>query len=102
MPFTRTLLIAPPLAVVLLLGVVPLALVVVWSFWTWDPATYWIKPELSFAGYGAILDAGRWTVIVSTLAKSWARRFYAQCWPIRSPMPSMSCPVPASRCCFWP
>lgn len=70
MPFRRTLLIAPPLAVVTLLGVVPLALVFVWSFWTWDPSTYWIKPELSFAGYGAILDAGRWTVILSTLVKS--------------------------------
>ena len=70
MPFRRTLLIAPPLAVVTLLGAVPLALVFVWSFWTWDPSTYWIKPELSFAGYWAILDAGRWTVILSTLVKS--------------------------------
>lgn len=66
----RILLVAPPLAVVALLGVLPLALVVVWSFWTWDPSTYWIKPELSLAGYGAILDAGRWTVILSTLAKA--------------------------------
>ncbi|SIR18604.1 putative spermidine/putrescine transport system permease protein/spermidine/putrescine transport system permease protein [Rhizobium sp. RU20A] len=70
MPFRRTLLIAPPLAVVALIGVVPLALVVLWSFWTWDPATYWIKPDLSLAGYAGILDAGRWTVILSTLAKS--------------------------------
>ncbi|CZT37101.1 ABC transporter permease [Rhizobium sp. 9140] len=63
-------LIASPLLAILMLGVVPLVLVLVWSFWTWDPATYWIKPDLSLAGYGAILDAGRWTVIVSTLLKA--------------------------------
>lgn len=72
MSASRTLLVAPPLAIVALLGVLPLALVVVWSFWTWDPSTYWIKPELSLAGYGAILDVGRWTVILSTLAKAFA------------------------------
>ncbi|NHT76940.1 ABC transporter permease [Ferranicluibacter rubi] len=63
-------LIASPLLAILMLGVVPLVLVLVWSFWTWDPATYWIKPDLSLAGYSAILDAGRWTVIVSTLLKA--------------------------------
>lgn len=72
MPLRRVLLIVPPLAVVIILGVVPLALVVVWSFWTWDPATYWIKPDFSLAGYAAILDAGRWGVILSTLAKSFS------------------------------
>ncbi|OLP62671.1 spermidine/putrescine ABC transporter [Xaviernesmea oryzae] len=63
-------LLAPPLLAILLLGAVPLVLVLVWSFWTWDPATYWIKPDMSLAGYSAILDAGRWTVIVSTLLKA--------------------------------
>ena len=63
-------LISVPLLAILVLGLAPLALVVTWSFWTWDPATYWIKPDLSLAGYGAIFDAGRWTVIVSTLVKA--------------------------------
>lgn len=59
-----------PLLAVLVFGLAPLAVVVTWSFWTWDPATYWIKPDFSLAGYAAILDAGRWTVIASTLAKA--------------------------------
>ena len=63
-------LISLPLLVILVLGLAPLVVVVVWSFWAWDSATYWIKPELSFAGYAAILEAGRWTVIVSTLVKA--------------------------------
>ncbi|WP_429923298.1 ABC transporter permease [Agrobacterium vitis] len=64
------LLMAPPLLALLALGLAPLLVVLVWSFWSWDPSTYWIKPDLSLAGYAAILQAGRWTVIVSTLAKA--------------------------------
>jgi len=60
---------APALAIIAM-GLAPLAVVVVWSFWAWDPSTYWIKPELSFAGYAGILEAGRWTVILSTFAKA--------------------------------
>lgn len=63
-------LISLPLAAILALGLAPLAVVVVWSFWAWDPSTYWIKPDFSLAGYAAILEAGRWTVIVSTLVKA--------------------------------
>lgn len=63
-------LISAPLLAILVLGLAPLAVVVVWSFWAWDPSTYWIKPELSFAGYAGILEAGRWTVIASTLFKA--------------------------------
>jgi len=63
-------LIAAPLLAILVLGLAPLAVVVTWSFWTWDPSTYWIRPDLSLAGYAAIFDAGRWTVIVSTLVKA--------------------------------
>ena len=64
------LLITPPLLVILIFGLVPLLVIVVWSFWTWDPLTYWIKPELSFAGYSGILEAGRWTVLLATLLKA--------------------------------
>lgn len=63
-------LMSAPLLAILALGLAPLAVVVVWSFWAWDPSTYWIKPELSFAGYAGILEAGRWTVILSTLGKA--------------------------------
>ncbi len=101
MPFRRTLLIAPPLAVVALIGVAPLALVVVWSFWTWDPSTYWIKPDLSLAGYAGILDAGRWTVILSTLVKSFGAALLCSLLPIRCLMPFTSWPDRASRCCSW-
>ncbi|MBT9372275.1 ABC transporter permease [Rhizobium sp. CSW-27] len=61
---------ALPLLAILALGFVPLMVVVVWSFWSWDPVTYWIRPDMSLAAYVAILDAGRWTVILSTLAKA--------------------------------
>ena len=67
---TPVLLLAAPLAVILVLGLAPLVLVVVWSFCAWDSATYWIKPEFSLAAYGAILEAGRWSVFLSTLGKA--------------------------------
>lgn len=66
---TLPLMLAPVIAL-LGLCVAPLAVIVVWSFWTWDPATYWIKPEFSLAGYTEIGAAGRWTVLLSTLAKA--------------------------------
>ncbi|WFS04376.1 ABC transporter permease [Rhizobium tumorigenes] len=70
-----SMLMTPPLLAILTLGLAPLTIVLVWSFWSWDPQTYWIKPDLSLAGYEAILDAGRWTVIVSTLVKAFATAF---------------------------
>ncbi|QWW71381.1 ABC transporter permease [Rhizobium sp. WYJ-E13] len=71
-PFRSTALslISLPLFAIIVFGLAPLAVVVTWSFWTWDASTYWIKPDFSFAGYVAIFDAGRWTVILSTLAKA--------------------------------
>ncbi|MEM8665364.1 MAG: ABC transporter permease, partial [Pseudomonadota bacterium] len=59
-----------PILALLVLGVGPLAVILVWSFWTWDPTTYWIKPEFSLAGYAAIGTAGRWTVLLSTLGQA--------------------------------
>ncbi|MBO9187672.1 ABC transporter permease [Rhizobium sp. L80/93] len=72
---TSSMLMTPPLLAILTLGLVPLTVVIVWSFWSWDPQTYWIRPDLNPAGYEAILDAGRWTVIVSTLVKAFATAF---------------------------
>ena len=66
----RLLLAAPPFGAILLLGLAPMLVILVWSFWTWDQQTYWIRPELSFNGYAGILEAGRWTVLVSTLVKA--------------------------------
>lgn len=63
-------LLLPPLSIIILLGILPLVVILVWSFWSWDPSTYWIKPDFSLAGYAGILKDGRWTVIVSTLAKA--------------------------------
>jgi putative spermidine/putrescine transport system permease protein len=63
-------LVLPPLLAILVLGVLPLMVVLMWSFWSWDPLTYWIKPDFSLAGYAGILRDGRWTVIVSTLSKA--------------------------------
>jgi putative spermidine/putrescine transport system permease protein len=63
-------LIALPLVAILLVGLAPLLTILVWSFWTWDPNTYWITPDPSLAGYAAILDAGRWTVLLDTMVKA--------------------------------
>lgn len=63
-------LLMPPLLAILVFGLVPLMVVLVWSFWSWDPSSYWIKPDFSLAGYAGILNDGRWTVIVSTLTKA--------------------------------
>jgi ABC-type spermidine/putrescine transport system permease subunit I len=48
------------------LGFVPLALVAIWSLWSFDPDTYWIKPVWSLASYAALLKSGRATVLLQT------------------------------------
>ena len=47
---------AAVLVVFIGIGVVPLALVAIWSFWSFDPDTYWIKPVWSLASYAALLE----------------------------------------------
>jgi ABC-type spermidine/putrescine transport system permease subunit I len=54
----------PSLAVLIGLGFIPLALIATWSFWSFDPDTYWIKPVWSLASYEALLESGRATVFV--------------------------------------
>jgi len=49
------LLALPSLAVFVGVGFIPLALIAMWSFWSFDPDTYWIKPAWSFASYAALL-----------------------------------------------
>ncbi len=58
----------PALLVLIGLGLVPLLLITFWSFWSFDPATYWIKPELTTASYRALAATGRFPVFVRTIA----------------------------------
>jgi putative spermidine/putrescine transport system permease protein len=54
----------PSLAVLIGIGFIPLALIVTWSFWSFDADTYWMRPAFSFASYASLLDDGRTTVFV--------------------------------------
>jgi putative spermidine/putrescine transport system permease protein len=60
------LLSAPALIVLVGAGLIPLVLIAFWSFWSFDPATYWIKPEFTFDSYRALLGTGRLPVFVRT------------------------------------
>lgn len=61
------LLALPALAVLTGLGLVPLGLIAVWSFWSFDPATYWIRPDWTVASYAALLRTGRLPVLARTV-----------------------------------
>jgi ABC-type spermidine/putrescine transport system permease subunit I len=41
-------------------------IVAIWSFWSFDPDTYWIKPVWSLASYAAVLNSGRDSVLLQT------------------------------------
>src|ERR1700693_5191899 len=56
----------PSLVVFAGIGFVPLALVAIWSLWSFDPDTYWIKPVWSLASYAALLESGRAAVLLQT------------------------------------
>jgi ABC-type spermidine/putrescine transport system permease subunit I len=56
----------PSFVVFIGLGFVPLALVAIWSLWSFDPDTYWIKPVWSLASYAALLNGGRTAVLLQT------------------------------------
>ena len=60
------LLALPSLVVFVGVGVLPLALVAVWSLWSFDPDTYWIKPVWTLASYDALLKNGRSVVFLQT------------------------------------
>ena len=57
----------PALLVLIGLGLVPLLLITFWSFWSFDPATYWIKPDMTLASYRALAETGRLPVFVRTI-----------------------------------
>jgi putative spermidine/putrescine transport system permease protein len=56
----------PSLVVFIAIGFVPLALVAIWSLWSFDPDTYWIKPVWSLTSYAALLKSGRADVFLQT------------------------------------
>src|ERR1700686_1231549 len=60
------LLALPAFVVFIGIGFVPLALVAMWSLWSFDPDTYWIKPVWSLASYAALLESGRAAVLLQT------------------------------------
>ena len=60
------LLALPSLVVFVGVGVLPLTLVAVWSLWSFDPDTYWIKPVWTLASYDALLKNGRSVVFLQT------------------------------------
>jgi putative spermidine/putrescine transport system permease protein len=60
------LLALPPLATLAVFGAAPLILIGVWSFWRFDPATYWIKPDFNLAAYRDALSPDRTPVLVRT------------------------------------
>jgi putative spermidine/putrescine transport system permease protein len=54
------------LAVFVGVGLIPLALIAIWSLWSFDPDTYWIKPVWTLASYAALLRNGRSIVFLQT------------------------------------
>src|ERR1700721_1825710 len=56
----------PSFVVFIGLGFVPLVLVAIWSLWSFDPDTYWIKPVWSLGSYAALLKSGRAAVLLQT------------------------------------
>jgi len=56
----------PSFVVFIGLGFIPLALIAIWSLWSFDPDTYWIKPVWTLASYAALLTSGRAAVILQT------------------------------------
>lgn len=65
---TTFILALPSLAILIGLGFIPLALMATWSFWSFDPDTYWIKPVWSLASYAALFENGRDVVFLRTAA----------------------------------
>ena len=56
----------PSLVVFIGIGFAPLALVAIWSLWSFDPDTYWIKPVWTLASYATLLRSGRAAVLLQT------------------------------------
>jgi putative spermidine/putrescine transport system permease protein len=58
----------PALVVLIGLSIAPLSVVLIWSFWRWDPSIYWIRPDLSLDAYVAVFTTGRLDVLLRSAA----------------------------------
>jgi putative spermidine/putrescine transport system permease protein len=58
----------PPVLYVVILGVIPLVLVIVWSFF--EPTEYWIRPRFTIAAYVKFFTLGRYITFLKTLRVS--------------------------------
>jgi len=52
------------------LAIVPLIMVIIWSFWRWDPSIYWMRPAFAFDAYQSVFGTDRFIVIVRTVRLS--------------------------------
>lgn len=58
----------PPALYIVILGVVPLVLIIIWSFF--EPTEYWIRPRLTIAAYTKFFTVGRYITFLKTLRVS--------------------------------
>jgi ABC-type spermidine/putrescine transport system permease subunit I len=65
----------PPALFVVIFGVVPLVLIIVWSFW--EPTTYWIEPGFTVAAYEKFITLERHITFLKTLRVSITVTFLA-------------------------
>ncbi len=59
----------------IVLGVFPLVLIIIWSFW--EPTTYWIRPNLTIAAYEKFFVLERYVTFLKTLRVSITVTFFA-------------------------
>jgi putative spermidine/putrescine transport system permease protein len=57
-----------PALYVLILGIIPLFLIIMWSFF--EPTEYWIRPRLTIAAYTKFFTLGRYITFLKTLRVS--------------------------------
>jgi len=60
--------VAPPVLWVIVIGVVPLILIIVWSFF--EETEYWIRPHLTLSAYYKFITLGRYITFLKTLRVS--------------------------------
>jgi len=58
----------PPVLYIVILGIIPLILIVIWSFY--EPTEYWIKSRLTIAAYVKFFTLGRYITFLKTLRVS--------------------------------
>ena len=59
----------------IVLGVFPLILIIIWSFW--EPTTYWIRPNLTIGAYEKFFILERYVTFLKTLRVSVTVTFFA-------------------------